>query len=48
MPIPVGVFRALERPSYDAAVNEQLQAVVKNSKGTLEELLHAGDVWDVD
>ena len=49
MPIPVGVFRALERPSYDAAVNEQLQAVVeKEGKGTLEELLHAGDVWDVD
>ena len=49
MPIPVGVFRALERPNYDAAANAQLDAVLeKEGKGTLEELLNSGDVWDVD
>lgn len=49
MPIPVGVFRALERPNYDTAVNEQRDAVLaKEGKGTIEELLNAGDVWDVD
>ena len=49
MPIPVGVFRALERPNYDAEANAQLDAVIeKEGKGTLEELLNSGDVWDVD
>ncbi|MBL92442.1 MAG: 2-oxoacid:ferredoxin oxidoreductase subunit beta [Myxococcales bacterium] len=49
MPIPVGVFRALQRPSYDEAVNAQREAIIaKEGRGTLEELLNDGDVWDVD
>ena len=48
MPIPVGVFRALDRPSYDSEVNAQREAVIaKEGKGTIEELLNSGDVWDV-
>ena len=48
MPIPVGTFRALKRPSYDEEVNAQREAIIaKEGRGTLEELLNDGDVWDV-
>ncbi len=49
MPSPVGVFYATERPTYDAAINRQLDdAKAKQGPGNLRTLLNRGDVWDVN
>jgi 2-oxoglutarate ferredoxin oxidoreductase subunit beta len=47
-PTPVGVFRAVARPTYEQRVIAQIQAVQdKAGTGTLEELLYSGEVWSV-
>ena len=47
-PTPIGVFRAVERPVYGAAMDEQLdQARAKLGDGDLHGLLHSGDTWTV-
>jgi len=47
-PEPVGIFRDVERPVYDEAVNTQLEEVVKEKgEGNLEELYNSGDTWTV-
>ncbi|HTW86915.1 MAG TPA: 2-oxoacid:ferredoxin oxidoreductase subunit beta [Candidatus Binataceae bacterium] len=49
MPTPVGVFYAEQRPTYDAAINRQLDdAKTRQGPGDLRKLLNRGDVWDVD
>jgi 2-oxoglutarate ferredoxin oxidoreductase subunit beta len=48
-PEPVGVFRAIERPTYDGMVMEQIQkASAKSGPGNLEKLLNSGDTWTVE
>ncbi len=48
-PLPIGVFRAVETPTYDAMLQGQVAAaVVKRGVGSLDELLHSGDIWTVD
>ncbi|GAA2733698.1 2-oxoacid:ferredoxin oxidoreductase subunit beta [Streptomyces nogalater] len=45
---PVGVFRSVERPVYDALMAEQLDtAVEQRGKGDLAALLAGGDTWTV-
>jgi 2-oxoglutarate ferredoxin oxidoreductase subunit beta len=47
-PMPIGVFRAVAAPCFDAAVHAQIADVVaKKGKGDLKKLLYSGDVWDV-
>jgi len=47
-PTPIGVFRAIERPVYGEAMQEQLtEAQAKLGPGDLEALLHSGDTWTV-
>ena len=47
-PEPIGVFRAVERPMYDAMINEQIeQATSERGKGDLDKLFRSGDTWDV-
>ncbi|HLB04485.1 MAG TPA: hypothetical protein VJK66_05645, partial [Gaiellaceae bacterium] len=47
-PTPIGVFRAVERPVYGEAVEQQMAAAVqKLGPGDLEKLLHSGDTWTV-
>jgi 2-oxoglutarate ferredoxin oxidoreductase subunit beta len=47
-PVPIGVFRAVERPTFDGAMNEQIERVIREEgRGDLEALLHEGDVWEV-
>jgi 2-oxoglutarate ferredoxin oxidoreductase subunit beta len=49
---PIGVFRQVERPSYDQLVRDQLVAAQARSEGTPEEqlagLLAAGDTWTIN
>ena len=48
-PQPVGIFRAVERPSYDQMMTDQIEtAISKSGPGTLEKLIYSGDMWTVD
>src|SRR5712672_177518 len=48
-PQPVGVFRAVERPSYDQMLVDQIDtAIAKSGPGTLEKLIYTGDMWTVE
>lgn len=48
MPNPIGIFRAVESPCFDIEINEQLDlAVEKKGKGTLEDLIYTGELWEV-
>jgi len=48
MPTPVGVFYAVSRPTYDAAMNQQLEeAKAKQGPGNLAKLMQKGDTWSV-
>lgn len=45
---PIGVFRDIDRPSYDQLVNEQIAAVREaKGEGDLAELLYGSDTWEV-
>jgi 2-oxoglutarate ferredoxin oxidoreductase subunit beta len=47
-PTPIGVLRAVEAPSYEHEVREQLEEVTrKKGEGDLAALLRAGDTWEV-
>ena len=44
----IGIFRAVERPTYDDLVNKQIEDVVKaKGKGKLEDLFANDDTWVV-
>ena len=48
-PQPIGVFRAVERPTYEELLGTQLESAVEmQGPGDLEALLHAGDTWRVE
>jgi 2-oxoglutarate ferredoxin oxidoreductase subunit beta len=45
---PIGVFRKVERPSYDALMADQLtEAKNKQGDGDLAALLSGGDAWTI-
>jgi 2-oxoglutarate/2-oxoacid ferredoxin oxidoreductase subunit beta len=47
-PTPLGVFRDVERPVYDALMAEQIEAMRREQgEGDLGKLLHAGDTWAI-
>jgi 2-oxoglutarate/2-oxoacid ferredoxin oxidoreductase subunit beta len=47
-PTPIGIFRAVERPVYDALMQQQLDDARKDKgEGDLAALLHAGDTWTI-
>src|SRR2546421_5180383 len=44
----VGVFRCVERPTYDELINKQIADAQKaKGKGKIEELFHSDDIWVV-
>ena len=48
-PEPMGVFRALEAPTYEAVLMNQIEeATRQKGKGNLNELFGAGDTWEVN
>ena len=48
-PEPVGVFRAVEKPTYERLVTDQIAATTeKLGKPDLDELFNAGDTWVVN
>ncbi|MBZ0151492.1 MAG: 2-oxoacid:ferredoxin oxidoreductase subunit beta [Planctomycetes bacterium] len=46
-PVPVGVFRRREKPTFEAGVVQQMAAAKARKQESLHDLLHAGEVWDV-
>jgi 2-oxoglutarate ferredoxin oxidoreductase subunit beta len=45
---PIGIFRQVERPSYDALMRRQLEeAVGRQGPGDLAALLRGGDTWKI-
>jgi 2-oxoglutarate/2-oxoacid ferredoxin oxidoreductase subunit beta len=47
-PTPVGVFRSVERPTYESAMEHQLaEAVAKRGEGDVAKLIRSLGTWDV-
>jgi len=47
-PVPVGVFRNVERPTHDELLTSQIEAVIaQRGPGDLANLLRSGDTWSV-
>jgi 2-oxoglutarate ferredoxin oxidoreductase subunit beta len=48
-PVPIGVFRDVEKPTYEELLAGQIQeAVQKRGPGDLEKLINSGDTWMVE
>jgi len=48
-PVPVGVFRRVERPTHDALMTAQIdEAVALRGEGDLTKALNSGETWTVD
>ncbi|NJP95137.1 2-oxoacid:ferredoxin oxidoreductase subunit beta [Nonomuraea sp. FMUSA5-5] len=46
--VPIGIFRSVDRPSYESLMAEQLdEAVAQKGPGDLSELLMGGDTWRI-
>jgi 2-oxoglutarate ferredoxin oxidoreductase subunit beta len=47
-PVPVGVIRAVERPTYNDMMEEQIaRAIETQGDADLNALLRQGDIWEV-
>ncbi len=48
-PVPLGVLRAVQRPSYEQLMEDQIQdAIARQGAGDLAALLSQGDTWTVE
>ena len=48
MPVPFGVFRCIEKPTYDEMMDEQVKQVVeKEGPGNLKDLVYGKETWTV-
>jgi 2-oxoglutarate/2-oxoacid ferredoxin oxidoreductase subunit beta len=47
-PVPVGVFRNVERPSYVEAMRAQIDTAIAKSPASLDKLFNSGSTWSVD
>ncbi|MBI3090516.1 MAG: 2-oxoacid:ferredoxin oxidoreductase subunit beta [Candidatus Tectomicrobia bacterium] len=48
LPVPIGVFRAVEKPTYENLMQRQIDVAIETQgEGDLEALLHEGDTWVV-
>src|ERR671928_152176 len=48
-PQPVGIFRDVERATYEDLMAHQIEeAVSRQGRGQLQKLIHSGDMWVVD
>jgi len=48
-PLPIGVFRAVEKPTYESLLEQQVRdAIARRGPGDLAKLLDSGDTWTVE
>ncbi len=48
LPVPIGVFRQVTRPSYEELVHNQLNYAKAHTKADLNSVFNGGDTWTVD
>ncbi len=49
MPVPFGVFRSIQKPTYEGMLDEQVKnAVQKRGAGNLKDALYTSEVWKVE
>ena len=49
IPVPMGIFKAIERPVLEEDIHKQVAAATENlGEGTLESLLDSGETWNID
>ncbi|MBA3232928.1 MAG: 2-oxoacid:ferredoxin oxidoreductase subunit beta [Propionibacteriales bacterium] len=46
--VPIGIFRQVDRPTYDDQVREQVRSAKSTGQGDLAGLLAGSDAWTVD
>lgn len=46
-PVPLGVLRAVERPTFDELVNAQVKKGLESGTGNLQKLIQGSQTWDV-
>jgi 2-oxoglutarate/2-oxoacid ferredoxin oxidoreductase subunit beta len=47
-PVPFGIFRSIEKPTYDEMLDNQVQEAIKRKgKGELKDLIYGRDTWTV-
>jgi 2-oxoglutarate ferredoxin oxidoreductase subunit beta len=46
-PVPIGVFRRREKPTFEQGVQAQLTAAKQKKQESLRDLLFAGEIWTV-
>jgi 2-oxoglutarate/2-oxoacid ferredoxin oxidoreductase subunit beta len=48
-PVPLGVFRAIERPTYESMLRDQIESArARSGPGDLERLINSGETWVVE
>ncbi|MGE5595304.1 MAG: 2-oxoacid:ferredoxin oxidoreductase subunit beta [Hyphomicrobiales bacterium] len=47
-PVPIGVFRDVSQPTFDELLQKQVEDAKAKNPPNFEELLHAGETWEVD
>jgi 2-oxoglutarate ferredoxin oxidoreductase subunit beta len=48
-PVPVGILRAVPRPTHDRLIEEQIAgAIAKSGAGDLDDVLNGGETWTVE
>lgn len=48
-PVPVGIFRAVEKATYEDLMSDQInEAVEKMGPGDLEKLINSGETWTIE
>jgi 2-oxoglutarate/2-oxoacid ferredoxin oxidoreductase subunit beta len=48
-PVPVGILRQVERPTYSELIDDQIAAAIaKSGPGDLRKVLNAGETWTVE
>jgi 2-oxoglutarate ferredoxin oxidoreductase subunit beta len=48
LPVPVGIFRDVQRPALEEALHQQIDEATAKGKGNFYNLLHAGETWMVE
>ena len=48
LPTPLGILRAVSRPTYERLLNEQVAAQQQSRAQTVQQLLEAGSTWTVE
>ena len=45
MPVPIGIFREVQRPVFEQGVHHQIRTAQEKREGNLKALLNAGDTF---